>query len=75
MTDRRTVLVVVIALAALTAGALVGSVMLMFADHEADNVLQLAASGFGALAALLVSTRSAAVPESQSEAADAGAGG
>lgn len=61
MTDRRTVQLVVIALAVLTAIALVGTIGLLALDRPASAVAVvsgLAGTGMGALASLLVSTRS-----------------
>ncbi len=61
MTDRRTILVVVVARAVLTAIALVGTILLLVLDKPAESVALIAATtgaGMGALSAILVSTRS-----------------
>lgn len=58
MTDRRTVLFVVIALAVLGAAGLVASVLLQLDGKDAAQAWQFTASCSGALMAMLVSTRS-----------------
>lgn len=59
MTDRKTVLAVIVGLTAVVMTSILGIILLAFTDHKVPETLgAVAIGGFGALAAVLASTRS-----------------